>query len=58
MYLKFGDRLEKEFFGQGEYEERTIEETLDLGWKILKELPKEELTRIKPELMEKYYSEE
>ena len=58
MYLKFGDRLEKEFFGQGEYEERTIEETLDLGWKILKELPKEELTRIKPELIEKYYSEE
>ena len=58
MYLKFGDRLEKEFFGQGEYEERTIEETLDLGWKILKKLPKEELTRIKPELMEKYYSEE
>jgi V/A-type H+-transporting ATPase subunit B len=53
-YLRFGNRLEQEFFNQGEYEDRTIEETLDLGWKILKELPKEELTRIKPELIEKY----
>ena len=42
------ERLEKEFFGQGEYEDRTIEQTLDLGWKILAELPREELTRIKP----------
>lgn len=54
MYLHFGDRLEKEFFGQGEYENRTIEQTLDLGWKILKELPEEELTRIKPEFIQKY----
>ncbi len=54
MYLHFGDRLEKEFFGQDEYENRTIEQTLDLGWKILKELPKEELTRIKPEFIQKY----
>lgn len=54
MYLHFGDRLEEEFFGQDEYENRTIEQTLDLGWKILKELPKEELTRIKPEFIQKY----
>ncbi len=54
QYLHFGERLEKEFFGQGEYEDRTIAQTLDLGWEILKELPKEELTRIKPELIEKY----
>ena len=54
QYLHFGDKLEKEFFGQGEYEDRTIEETLDLGWKILSELPREELTRIKPEFIEKY----
>ena len=54
QYLHFGDRLEKEFFGQGEYEDRTIEQTLDLGWKILSELPREELTRIKPEFIEKY----
>ena len=57
QYLKFGDRLEKEFFGQDEYEDRTIEETLDLGWKLLKELPREELTRIKPEFIAKYLGE-
>ena len=54
QYLKFGLRFENEFLGQGENENRTIQQTLDLGWKILKELPKEELTRIKPELIEKY----
>ena len=54
QYLKFGDKLEKEFFGQDEYEDRTIEQTLDLGWKLLSELPREELTRIKPEFIEKY----
>lgn len=54
MYLHFGDRLEREFFGQSEFENRTIEQTLDLGWKILKELPEEELTRIKPEFIQKY----
>ena len=54
QYLRFGDRLEKEFFTQGEYENRSIEETLDLGWKILCELPKSDLYRIKPALIEKY----
>ena len=39
---------------QGEYENRTIEQTLDLGWKILATLPREELYRIKPEYIEKY----
>lgn len=56
-YLVFGSRMEKEFLNQGEYEERTIEQTLDLGWEILKELPKEELTRINPDLIEKFMSE-
>ena len=58
QYLHFGERLEKEFFAQGEFEDRTIDQTLDLGWKILGELPREELTRIKPELIEKYMGEE
>ena len=53
-YLKFGDKFENEFLMQGEYENRTIEETLDLGWKILTTLPREELYRIKPEYIEKY----
>ena len=53
-YLKFGDKFENEFLMQGEYENRTIEQTLDLGWKILSTLPREELYRIKPEYIEKY----
>ncbi len=53
-YLKFGDRMEKEFLTQGEHENRTIEETLSIGWDILSELPKSELYRINPMLIEKY----
>ena len=56
-YLKFGEKLETEFLAQGEHEERTIEQTLDLGWKILSVLPREELTRIKPEFIQKYMPE-
>ncbi|MBR1911303.1 MAG: V-type ATP synthase subunit B [Treponema sp.] len=54
LYLKFGRELEEKFFTQGEYENRSIEETLDLGWKILSILPRTELYRIKDELLEKY----
>lgn len=54
MYLKFGDALEGGFFTQDEREDRSIAQTLDLGWKLLKMLPKSDLTRIKPELIEKY----
>lgn len=54
MYLKFGEALEGQFFTQGEYENRSIEETLDLGWRLLKLLPQNELYRIKPELIQKY----
>lgn len=54
QYLRFGNRMENEFFSQGEYENRSIEETLDLGWRMLSELPKEDLYRIKPALIEKY----
>ena len=56
-YLVLGNRMEKEFLNQGEFDERTIEQTLDLGWEILKELPREELTRINPELIKKYMGE-
>ncbi len=54
LYLKFGNELEAKFFTQGEYEDRSIEETLDLGWKLLSILPREELYRIKDELIDKY----
>ena len=54
QYLRFGERFEEEFLTQGEFEDRSIEDTLNIGWQILHELPEEELTRIKPELIEKY----
>ncbi len=53
-YLEFGNKFEGEFLTQGEYEDRTIEQTLEIGWKCLSVLPKEELFRIKPEFIEKY----
>ena len=54
MYLNFGNHFEKEFLTQGEYEDRSIEETLDIGWKTLKRLPRDELLRVKAEYIEKY----
>lgn len=55
---KFSDLFEQEYINQGFYTNRTIEETLDLGWKLLATLPKEELSRIKEEYIEKYFPEE
>ncbi|MFO7781353.1 MAG: V-type ATP synthase subunit B [Spirochaetia bacterium] len=55
QYLKFGDAFEKEFVSQGQYEERTIEETLDLGWQVLRNLPADELHRVTQEEIETYY---
>lgn len=54
LYLKFGEAFEQQFLTQGEYENRSIDETLDIGWRVLKILPKDELVRIKPEYIEKY----
>jgi len=53
-YLKFGERFEQIFLIQGEYENRGIGRTLDLGWKVLADLPREELLRVKEEFIEKY----
>ncbi|MEX1112731.1 MAG: V-type ATP synthase subunit B [Candidatus Andersenbacteria bacterium] len=53
-YLAFVDRFEKEFVQQGHEENRTIEDTLSIGWKLLSILPKNELKRVKPEQIEKY----
>lgn len=46
QYLSFGARFEREFVGQGAAADRSITETLDLGWHMLTELPREELTRV------------
>jgi V/A-type H+-transporting ATPase subunit B len=53
-YLKFGDRFEQVFMIQDEHENRSIGHTLDLGWKILSELPREDLLRVKEEYFKKY----
>ncbi len=54
LFSKFSDQYESRFVAQGEYEERSIEETLNLGWELLKMLPREELKRVKDEEVEKY----
>jgi len=54
-YLKFGRAFEQEFVNQGFTENRTIERTLEIGWKLLSMLPKAELTRVSLEDLEKYY---
>ena len=54
LYAKFADEFEKRYVGQGFDENRSIEETLDLGWELLSILPTSELKRIKPEYIEKY----
>ena len=54
-YLKFGEAFEHEFVGQGEEENRTIEETLDKGWELLRMLPREELDRIDTKILDKFY---
>lgn len=56
LYLKFGRELESKFIAQGKNENRSINETLDLGWDILSILPPTELDRMKTELIEKYYN--
>ncbi len=54
MYLRFGELFEQQFLSQGEFENRTIAETLDLGWRLLSTLPRGELYRIKPEFIDRY----
>lgn len=57
-YLKFGIEFEKRYIGQGPTENRTIEQTLDLGWELLHLLPREELDRIDTKLLDLYYPSE
>jgi len=55
LYLKFADVFEEKYVSQGEYEERSIEETLELGWRLLGMLPEEELKRVRKEFRDKYW---
>ncbi|ONI38035.1 V-type ATP synthase subunit B [Candidatus Epulonipiscium fishelsonii] len=54
-YLHFGKEFEERFISQGKNENRSITETLDLGWEIVSILPKTELDRIKPEMLDRFY---
>ncbi len=56
-YAKFADEFEKEYVSQGYDVNRDIEATLDIGWKLLRILPRSELKRIKDEYLDKYYEE-
>ena len=53
-YAQFSQAFEKQYVSQGYDTDRTIEETLNIGWKLLELLPKSELKRIKDEYIEKY----
>lgn len=55
LYMEFGRAFEKKFLSQNIDEDRTMEQTLDIGWKILGILPKEELDRVDSKILDKYY---
>lgn len=54
MFFKFADDFEQRYVAQGEYEDRTIEQTLDLGWELLSRFPTAELKRIRQAWLDKY----
>ncbi len=55
QYLIFGSQFERQFIGQGSDENRSIEDTLNIGWKLLGLLPREELDRIDTKILDQYY---
>lgn len=58
LYLEFLEKFEKNFINQGAYENRTIFDSLDIGWQLLRLFPKEMLKRINPKLLEEFYTRE
>jgi len=58
LYAKFADEFEKEYVSQGFDQDRTIEQTLEIGWKLLSILPKGELKRVRDEYLDKYMPKE
>jgi V/A-type H+-transporting ATPase subunit B len=54
-YLQFGTAFENDFISQGHLEDRSIDETLNLGWSLLSILPREELDRVDTKILDKYY---
>ena len=56
MYIAFGQRFEQEFIQQGRAENRTLDQTLELGWRLLSGLPRSELDRIPAKLLDEHYA--
>ncbi|MEG2382704.1 MAG: V-type ATP synthase subunit B, partial [Oscillospiraceae bacterium] len=56
LYIEFGKRFESEFVAQGVREDRTLDQTLDLGWQLLSMLPRTELGRVSDAILDKYYN--
>jgi V/A-type H+-transporting ATPase subunit B len=54
QYLRFGEKFEQVFLTQGEFEDRHIEQTLDLGWTALRTLPREDLLRVNKQFIDTY----
>jgi len=55
LYIEFGKKFEEHFLKQAKSENRTIEKTLDLGWQLLSILPREELDRVDPSVLDEKY---
>ena len=58
MYAKFADAFENEYVSQGYDNDRSIEETLNIGWKLLSMLPRSELKRIDDKFLDEYYGKQ
>jgi V/A-type H+-transporting ATPase subunit B len=58
QFLEFAEEFEDKFIKQGEYENRSIFETLDLGWKLLRKLPRSSLKRVRPEYLDEFWGKE
>ena len=57
IYAKFSTAFEDKYLNQGFYESRSIEDTMDIGWELLRILPKSELRRVDQEYIDQYYDE-
>ncbi|NLB38270.1 MAG: V-type ATP synthase subunit B, partial [Clostridiales bacterium] len=58
QYAAFSDAFEEEYVSQGYQADRGIDETLDIGWKLLRMLPRAELKRIRDDMLDEYYDPE
>ena len=56
IYAKFADEFETKYVNQGYKTDRSIEETLEIGWELLRIMPRSELKRISDKLLDKYYN--